>query len=48
MSLTSTVAPEYARAAIEAGVPIVPVSIGGQEIQLFSTRGNRLELLGRA
>ena len=33
----------YVRAAIEAGVPIVPmVSIGGQEIQLFLTRGNRL------
>jgi len=30
----------YARTAIEAGVPIVPaVSIGGQETQLFLTRG---------
>lgn len=38
----------YVRAAIEAGVPIVPmVSIGGQEIQLFLTRGNRLaKMLG--
>ncbi len=33
----------YIRAAIEAQVPIVPmVSIGGQETQLFLTRGNRL------
>jgi 1-acyl-sn-glycerol-3-phosphate acyltransferase len=33
----------YVRAAIEADVPIVPaVSIGGQETQLFLTRGNRL------
>ncbi|MEO3758550.1 lysophospholipid acyltransferase family protein [Mycobacterium sp. B14F4] len=33
----------YARVAIETGVPIVPVvSIGGQETQLFLTRGNRL------
>ncbi|WP_326548116.1 lysophospholipid acyltransferase family protein [Mycolicibacterium sp. ND9-15] len=33
----------YARLAIETGVPIVPVvSIGGQETQLFLTRGNRL------
>jgi 1-acyl-sn-glycerol-3-phosphate acyltransferase len=33
----------YVRAAIEARVPIVPmVSIGGQETQLFLTRGNRL------
>lgn len=33
----------YVRAAIEADVPIVPmVSIGGQEIQLFLMRGNRL------
>jgi 1-acyl-sn-glycerol-3-phosphate acyltransferase len=33
----------YVRAAIEAGVPIVPmVSIGGQETQLFLTRGNTL------
>ena len=33
----------YVRAAIEAGVPIVPaVTIGGQETQLFLTRGNRL------
>ena len=33
----------YVRAAVEAGVPIVPaVSIGGQETQLFLTRGNRL------
>ena len=31
----------YVRTAIEAGVPIVPtVSIGGQETQLFLTRGN--------
>ena len=30
----------YVRTAIEAGVPIVPaVSIGGQETQLFVTRG---------
>ena len=30
----------YVRAAIAAGVPIVPaVSIGGQETQLFLTRG---------
>jgi 1-acyl-sn-glycerol-3-phosphate acyltransferase len=33
----------YVRTAIEAGVPIVPaVSIGGQETQLFVTRGARL------
>nr|WP_090345008.1 lysophospholipid acyltransferase family protein [Mycolicibacterium malmesburyense]CRL76992.1 phospholipid/glycerol acyltransferase [Mycolicibacterium malmesburyense] len=33
----------YARLAIEMGVPIVPVvSIGGQETQLFLTRGDRL------
>jgi 1-acyl-sn-glycerol-3-phosphate acyltransferase len=33
----------YIRTAIEAGVPIVPmVSIGGQETQLFLTRGNWL------
>ena len=33
----------YVTAAIEAGVPIVPtVSIGGQETQLFVTRGNWL------
>ena len=33
----------YVRIAIEAGVPIVPaVSIGGQETQLFLTRGDRL------
>jgi 1-acyl-sn-glycerol-3-phosphate acyltransferase len=33
----------YVRTAIEAGVPIVPaVSIGGQETQLFVTRGTRL------
>jgi 1-acyl-sn-glycerol-3-phosphate acyltransferase len=33
----------YVRTAIETGVPIVPVvSIGGQETQLFITRGNRL------
>jgi 1-acyl-sn-glycerol-3-phosphate acyltransferase len=33
----------YVRAAIEAGVPIVPmVSIGGQETQLFLTRGTSL------
>ena len=33
----------YVRAAIEAHVPIVPVvSIGGQETQLFLTRGNWL------
>ena len=38
----------YVRTAIAAGVPIVPsVSIGGQESQLFLTRGNRLaKLLG--
>ncbi|BBY31003.1 lysophospholipid acyltransferase family protein [Mycolicibacterium sediminis] len=38
----------YVRTAIDAGVPIVPaVSIGGQEGQLFLTRGNRLaKLLG--
>ncbi len=31
----------YVKTAIEAGVPIVPtVSIGGQETQLFLTRGN--------
>ncbi len=33
----------YVRAAMKAGVPIVPaVSIGGQETQLFVTRGNWL------
>ena len=33
----------YVRTAMHAGVPIVPaVSIGGQETQLFLTRGNRL------
>ncbi len=33
----------YARIAIETGVPIVPIlSIGGQETQLFLTRGDRL------
>ncbi len=33
----------YVRTAMKAGVPIVPaVSIGGQETQLFLTRGNRL------
>jgi 1-acyl-sn-glycerol-3-phosphate acyltransferase len=33
----------YVRTAIQAGVPIVPtVSIGGQETQLFLTRGNFL------
>ena len=33
----------YVRTAIETGVPIVPaVSIGGQETQLFLTRGNWL------
>ena len=33
----------YVRAAIEAGVPIVPaVSIGAQETQLFLTRGHEL------
>ena len=33
----------YVRTAIEAGVPIVPtVSIGGQETQLFLTRGHWL------
>lgn len=33
----------YVRTAIEGGVPIVPiVSIGGQETQLFLTRGNWL------
>ena len=33
----------YVRAAIEAGVPIVPmVSVGGQETQLFLTRGTWL------
>ncbi len=33
----------YVRTAIETGVPIVPtVSIGGQESQLFLTRGNTL------
>ena len=33
----------YVRTAMEAGVPIVPaVSIGGQETQLFVTRGNWL------
>ncbi|MGV0742933.1 1-acyl-sn-glycerol-3-phosphate acyltransferase [Mycolicibacterium sp. XJ870] len=38
----------YVRTAIEAGVPIVPaVSIGGQETQLFLSRGHRLaHLLG--
>jgi 1-acyl-sn-glycerol-3-phosphate acyltransferase len=42
----------YVAAAIDAGVPIVPVvSIGGQETQLFLTRGGRLAQrlgLGRA
>jgi 1-acyl-sn-glycerol-3-phosphate acyltransferase len=33
----------YVKTAIESGVPIVPmVSIGGQETQLFLTRGNTL------
>lgn len=33
----------YVRVAVKTGVPIVPmVSIGGQEIQLFLTRGNWL------
>jgi 1-acyl-sn-glycerol-3-phosphate acyltransferase len=33
----------YIRTAVESGVPIVPmVSIGGQESQLFITRGNTL------
>jgi 1-acyl-sn-glycerol-3-phosphate acyltransferase len=33
----------YIRTAVETGVPIVPmVSIGGQETQLFLTRGNSL------
>lgn len=33
----------YVATAMQAGVPIVPaVSIGGQETQLFVTRGNRL------
>jgi 1-acyl-sn-glycerol-3-phosphate acyltransferase len=33
----------YARTALDAGVPIVPmVSIGGQETQLFLTRGSGL------
>ncbi|MGE2815646.1 lysophospholipid acyltransferase family protein [Mycobacterium heidelbergense] len=33
----------YVRTAVDAGVPIVPaVSIGGQETQLFLTRGNWL------
>jgi 1-acyl-sn-glycerol-3-phosphate acyltransferase len=33
----------YVRTAIEAGVPIVPtVSIGGQENQLYLTRGTEL------
>jgi 1-acyl-sn-glycerol-3-phosphate acyltransferase len=33
----------YVRAAIEAGAPIVPmVSVGGQETQLFLTRGTSL------
>ncbi len=38
----------YVKTAIQAGVPIVPaVSIGGQETQLFLTRGNWLaKLLG--
>ena len=38
----------YVRTAIAAGVPIVPsVSIGGQESQLFLTRGNTMaKLLG--
>ena len=40
---TSTAGPGYVSTAIEAGVPIVPmVSIGGQETQLFLTRGNWL------
>jgi 1-acyl-sn-glycerol-3-phosphate acyltransferase len=38
----------YVRTAIAAGVPIVPsVSIGGQESQLFLTRGNTLAKLLR-
>lgn len=38
----------YVRTAIDAGVPIVPaVSIGGQESQLFLTRGNGLAKLLR-
>ena len=38
----------YVTTAIEAGVPIVPaVSIGGQESQLFLTRGRRLSRLLR-
>lgn len=38
----------YVRTALEAGVPLVPVvSIGGQEVQLFLTRGEGLmERLG--
>lgn len=38
----------YVRTALEAGVPIVPVvSIGGQETQLFLSRGERInKLLG--
>ena len=37
---TSTVASGMSKSAIDAGVPIVPaVSIGGQESQLFLTRG---------
>jgi 1-acyl-sn-glycerol-3-phosphate acyltransferase len=36
----------YVRTALEAGVPIVPVvSIGGQETQLFISRGERLNRL---
>ncbi|MCX5045324.1 acyltransferase family protein [Aldersonia sp. NBC_00410] len=40
----------YVRAALEADVPLVPVvSIGGQEVQLFLTRGEGLmERLGMA
>lgn len=38
----------YVRTALAAGVPIVPaVSIGGQETQLFLTRGERLGTLLR-
>lgn len=38
----------YVRAALNAGVPIVPVvSIGGQENQLYLTRGDRLAHLLR-
>jgi 1-acyl-sn-glycerol-3-phosphate acyltransferase len=38
----------YVRAALNAGVPIVPaVSIGGQEAQLFLSRGERLAKIVR-